>query len=106
MMATRQLFFSSAFRRFEWKTGILERSRAASFTQPHAMNRFVSPAKVALLAAAVLSTPLCLSGADVNWKGDSSLNWSDPGNWDAPVPGSTDIVHFSDDLYTGYTNVA
>src|SRR6516165_501735 len=68
------------------------------------MNRLVSSVTVALLAATVLSIPLSLS-ADI-WKGGSSLNWSDPANWDVSVPGSSDTVYFSDVLYAGYTNAA
>lgn len=57
-----------------------------------------------MLAAAVLSLPSPLSAAIVNWTGGSSLNWSDPANWDSPVPGSSDAIIFGDLLYSGYTN--
>jgi len=40
----------------------------------------------------------------VSWTGGSSLNWSDPANWDSPVPGSADSIIFGDS-YTGYTNL-
>jgi autotransporter-associated beta strand protein len=70
------------------------------------MNRFVSSATMALVAAALSSAALRLSAADLNWMGGPSLNWSDSANWDISVPGSSDAVHFGDDLYVGYTNVA
>src|SRR5712664_574208 len=68
------------------------------------MNRLLSFAPGALLAAAVLSVPWPVSGAGVNWMGGSSLNWSDPANWDSPAPGSTDAIIFGDVPYSGYTN--
>jgi autotransporter-associated beta strand protein len=36
--------------------------------------------------------------------GGSSLNWSDPANWDSPVPGSFDALYFGDFPFSGYTN--
>jgi fibronectin-binding autotransporter adhesin len=68
------------------------------------MNRLLSFAASALFAAAALSVPPRVSAAVVSWMGGSSLNWSDPANWDSPVPGSSDTLSFSDALYSGYTN--
>jgi hypothetical protein len=68
------------------------------------MNRLLSFAAGALLTAAVLSIPSPSPAAVVSWTGGSSLNWSDPANWDSPIPGSHDSVYFGE--LVGFTNVA
>jgi autotransporter-associated beta strand protein len=67
------------------------------------MNRLLSTATHAVIAATLL-IPAGVCANDINWMGGSSLNWSDPANWDGPLPGSQDTVYLTDLIYSGYTN--
>src|SRR5262249_8386560 len=84
-----------------------QRSRDGQVTpKPNPMNRLLSFATSAVLAAAVLSLPARISAAVINWTGGSrsSPNWSDPANWGTALPGSHDAVYFGE--VSGYTNIA